>query len=80
MIGIDSLSKEEIELLMRYATCNMSMRQTSAATYYDKRTIAKKLLQISNKTKMNVWRFWDLHDLMNELEKAGRLKHGEHSR
>ena len=62
------LTDEEIVLLKTYAKFNLRIQPVADEMHYHRRTIFKKLFQIYGKTGLNPHNFWDLVNLINQVD------------
>ena len=65
----ETLTKQEVEILLCFADMDMKVKPTAEAMHYDRRTIWVTLEKIFRDTGFNPREFWDLHEIMKQLEK-----------
>lgn len=65
----DSLTSREVEIVLAYADCDMNTSATAAVLKCHKSTVTRAFTRIFQQTGFNPSEFWDLHAIINELEK-----------
>lgn len=65
------LTEEEIILLRTYARFNLKIQPVADEMHYHRRTIFKKMFLVYKKTGLNPRNFWDLVELLRQVDKEG---------
>ena len=63
------LTQRETEIILAYADCDMKTSATASALGCHKSTVTRAFTKIFRQTGFNPSEFWDLHAIINELEK-----------
>lgn len=65
----EALTEREVEFLLAYADCDMRTTLTARALGCHKATVPRIINRIFRETGFNPAEFWDLFEIMKELEK-----------
>lgn len=65
----DILTPEEIELILCWADFDMKVTPVAQTLHFCRKTIWEKITRIFQKTGYNPREFWDLHEIIKELER-----------
>lgn len=63
------LTEREVEFVLAYADCDMKTSLTAKALCCTPRTVSRIIGNIFRETGFNPAEFWDLHNIIKELEK-----------
>ena len=65
------LTEEEITILRSYAKFNLRVQPVADELHFHRRTIFNKMFAIYKKTGKNPHDFWDLANLIMEIDREG---------
>lgn len=66
----ETLTHREVEILLAYADCDMMTSRTARYLGCHKSTVTRAFSRIFRQTGFNPSEFWDLHAIINEIEKG----------